>query len=212
MAYTGSYTTNRVRIAGSGFTAFFFGGQPIAFCEQVSHTSAQPVAPATPIQPMDEPRPVQIITPAAAGPGTIVLQLTELYLSKVWDRLGADLGLDQTKGIFNPSFTSPGTANTVGVAGKGPLNGAVDIVDVFVRISQLPPNSVNVVKYIRPPALGGDTAQKPFVEQYMGCVISDIEDGEQITVGSMQIVKNITVMYTHVLRNGERPADLASRL
>jgi hypothetical protein len=207
-----AYTTNRVRVAGSGFTAFFFGGQPIAFCEQVSHTSAQPVAPATPIQPMDEPRPVQIITPAAGGPGTIVLQLTELYLSKVWDRLGADLGYDQAKGVLDPTFTNPGTANTVGVGIGGPLNGAVDIVDVFIRISQLPPNSVNVVKYIRPPALGGNTAQKPFVEQYMGCVISDIEDGEQVGVASMQIVKNVTVMYTHVLRNGERPLDLKSRL
>jgi hypothetical protein len=207
-----AYRTNRVRVAGSGFTAFFFGGQPIAFCEQVSHTSAQPVAPATPIQPMDEPRPVQIITPAAGGPGTIVLQLTELYLSKVWDRLGATLGYGNGAFADAESFTRPGLSNSANIGDKGPLNGAVDIVDIFIRISQLPPNSVNVVKYIRPPALAGDPQQKPFVEQYMGCVISDVEDGEQIGVATMQVVKNVTVMYTHVLRNGQRPLDLQSRL
>jgi hypothetical protein len=207
-----AYKTNRVRVAGSGFTAFFFGGQPIAFCEQVSHTSAQPVAPATPIQPMDEPRPVQIITPAAGGPGTIVLQLTELYGYKVWDRLGVTLGYSSEGPAANASnFTRPGESNNANL-GDGLLSGAVDIVDVFIRVSQAPPNTINVVKYIRPPALGGEPKQKPFTEEYMGCVISDIEDGEQVGVASMQVVKNITVMYTHVLRNGKRPLDLQSRL
>jgi hypothetical protein len=201
---------NRVRVGGSGFTAFFFMGQPIAFCEQVSITTGQPVAPATPIQPMDEPYPVQIITPAAAGPGTMVLQLTELYGKKVWDRLGGDLGYPQN--VTRMSGVDPGTSTAVSI-GDGILKGLVDIVDVFIRISQQPPGTVEVVKYIRPPALYGQAAGSgAYSETYRNCVISNIEDGETIAVGTMQLVKNITVMYTHVLRNKEAPLALKSRI
>lgn len=201
---------NRVRVGGSGFTAFFFMGQPIAFCEQVSITTGQPVAPATPIQPMDEPYPVQIITPAAAGPGTMVLQLTELYGSKTWDRLGGKIGLSKQH-VAN-SGLDPGSSTAVSI-GDGILNGLVDIVDVFIKISQQPPGTVEVVKYINPPALYGMTqGSGAYSETYRNCVIANIEDGETIAVGTMQIVKNITVMYTHVLRNKQTPLALQGRI
>lgn len=203
---------NRVRVGGSGFTAFFFMGQPIAFCEQVSITTGQPVAPATPIQPMDEPYPVQIITPAAAGPGTMVLQLTELYGKKVWDRLGGDLGYPKGVDHLANSGVNPGSSTSVTI-GEGILKGLVDIVDVFIKISQQPPGTVEVVKYINPPALYGMTqGSGAYSETYRNCVISNIEDGEAIAVGTMQIVKNVTVMYTHVLRNKETPLALKGRI
>lgn len=203
---------NRVRVAGSAYTAFTFGGQPIAFAEQISHASGAPVAQATPIHPMDEPYAVQIITPAAMGPGTLTLALTDLYRSKVWDRLGAQLGYADGSVANNTDFTKPGGSNEVSI-GEAILAGAVDIVDVFVRISQAPPGTVNVVKYIRPPLMYGDTQRgKPFVEQYVNCVVSDIDDGEQVAVGTMQVVHNVTVMYTHKLRNGQPSAALKTRL
>jgi hypothetical protein len=203
---------NRVRVGGSGFTAFFFMGKPIAFAEQVSLTTAQPVAPATPIQPMDEPYPVQIITPAAAGPGTMVLQLTELYGHKVWDRLGGDLNYGQGVKHTDNTGVVPGTSTSVSI-GNGLLDGLVDIVDVFIKISQQPPGTVEVVKYINPPALFGmDQGSGAYSETYRNCVIANIEDGEQIAVGTMQIVKNITVMYTHTLRNKGLPLALRSRI
>jgi hypothetical protein len=190
---------NRVRVAGSGFTAFTFMNEPIVFAEQIGHQSQQPVAPATPIHPMDEPYPVQIITPAAAGPGTLVLQLTELYNSKVWERLGSKLGYNTGQ---QPGPWYSNTAANGGLA-EGILKGAVDIVDVFIRLSQLDPDTINVTKYIRPPMLYGDRTKqvRPFIEVFRNCVISDIRDDEQVGVGTMQIVKTVTVMYTHTMNN-----------
>jgi hypothetical protein len=201
---------NRVRVAGSGFTMFTFMGEPIAFAEQIGHTSAQPVAPATPIHPMDEPYAAQIITPAAAGPGTLVLQLTELYGSKVWERLGQEVGLRADQ-IPSPGWNNVAT-NQAGSGGKL-LDNAVDIVDVFLRISRLDPGTVNVTKFIRAPRLYNDTT-KPgaYVEQFMNCVISDIEDGEQVGVGTMQLTKNVTVMYTHTMLNNRLPEALRVRI
>src|ERR1035437_8818293 len=106
---------NFVRRGGSGFTIFTFGGQPITFCQQVAHTSPRPVGQgASAIQPMDEPYPVEIITPAAAGMGQLVLNLFELFgsggaASKAWDRLGASAGGTATvpfAGGLTPNNTS----------------------------------------------------------------------------------------------------------
>lgn len=186
---------NRVRVGGSGFTLFTFAGQPIAFCEQVAHTSPQPVAPPVAIHPMDEPYPVQVITPAAAGMGSLTLRMYELYDEKVWDRLGASVS-----GQGGAPYSE--LANQLNTSG-GPLNGAVDIVDIFIRIAEKNPGDVNVVKYIRPPDLGGTTGV-PYSEQYHGCVITDVQDGEQITVGTMEVVKILTVGYTHITRGTQR--------
>lgn len=178
----------RARVGGSGFTIFTFGGQPIGFCQQVAHQSPQPVGSGpVAIHPMDEPYPVQVITPAAAGMGSLILNLYELYNSKAWDRLGATLGLTSSS---NDAYNGFGNAI---------LAGAVDIVDVFIRIAEAPPGTTNVVKYIRPPKLAGIT-QAPYAEQYHGCVITNVQDAEQIEVGTMEVTKQITVGYTHMTR------------
>lgn len=190
---------NRARVGGSGFTVFTFGGQPIAFAQQITHTSPAPVGPGpVAIHPMDEPYPVQVITPAASGMGSLTLRLYELYNSKVWDRLGAQLGYTGTPG-------SPfGNSNEGELSfGGSVLNQAVDLVDVFIRIAEQPAGTVNVVKYIRPPLLGG-THGTPYAEQYHGCVITNVLDGEAIEVGTMEVTKEITVAYTYMTRNGKR--------
>lgn len=188
---------NRVRVGGSGFTVFTFMGQPIAFAQQVQHTSPTPVGPGpVAIHPMDEPYPIQIITPAASGMGSVTLNLFELYNAKVWDRLGAKLG--STTG--GPLGNSNG-----GNFGQAVLDGAVDLVDVFIRIAEQPADTVQLVKFIRPPVLGGNASlAKPYAEQYHNCVITNVLDGESIEVGSMEIVKQVTVAYTHITRNGNR--------
>jgi hypothetical protein len=184
---------SRVRVGGSGFTIFTFGGQPIAFAQQVSHTSPTPVGPGpVAIHPMDEPYPVQVITPAASGMGSLTLNLFELYNSKVWDRLGAEVGLDASS---NEAFQN-GFGNAI-------LSGAVDLVDVFIRIAEAPAGTVNVVKYVRPPLLQGVT-QAPYAEQYHNCVITNILDGEQIEVGTMEVIKQVTVAYTHMTRGDKK--------
>jgi hypothetical protein len=187
--------SNRVRVAGSAFTVFTFAGQPISFAQEVSHTSPAPVGPGpVAIHPMDEPYPVQIITPAASGMGSLVLNMYELYTEKVWDRLGAD---PKTNLGSNPN--SSNNAQT----GGGPLAGCVDLVDVFIRIAEMKSGDCNVVKHIRPPVLNGETQNRtPYTEQYHGCVITNITDGETVSVGTMEVTKQITVAYRYMTRNG----------
>jgi hypothetical protein len=192
-------TRSRVRVGGSGFTIFTFAGQPIAFAQQVSHTSPTPVGPGpVAIHPMDEPYPVQVITPAASGMGSLTLNLYELYNSKVWDRLGAQLG-------FTGGGALGGSSNEAfsGGFGNAILSGAVDLVDVFIRIAEASPGTTNVVKYIRPPKLQ-DVQQEPYAEQYHNCVITNILDGEAVEVGTMEVIKQITVAYTHMTRGDKR--------
>ena len=179
---------NRARVGGSGFTFFTSMGQRIALAQQVDYVSPQPVAGPVAIHPMDSMYPVQVITPGAASMGSLTLNLYELYNSKVWDRLGGSAGGDTA----NPNGVAAATANNI-------LNGAVDIVDVFRRVAARPPQDLNVVKYINPPVIAGQPSV-PYKEVYHNCVITDVRDGESITVGTMEVLKQITVGFTHLTR------------
>lgn len=190
---------NRVRVGGSGFTIFAFMGQPLAFCQQVSHTAPAPVGPgAVAIHPMDEPYPVQVITPAAAGMGSVTLNMYELYESKVWDRVGAAPGT-----LFNKDVAPPlsSNQNEISFGDNNILSGAVDIADIFVRIAAEDPANLSLVKYIRSPTLAGNPPVK-YHEIYHNCVITNIVDGEEIQVGTMEVLKQLTIGYTHVTRPG----------
>jgi hypothetical protein len=187
---------NRARVGGSGFTIFTFAGQPIAFAQQVSETSPVPVGPGpVAIHPLDEPYPVQVITPAASGMGSLTLNLYELYNEKVWDRLAADVG-STSKSPFG------GVGSNDIKTGGGLFDGAVDLVDVFIRQAEFD-GSLNVVKYIRPPVLSG-RAGLPYAEQFHGCIITNIVDGDNIEVGTMEVIKQVTVAYRFKTRNEKR--------
>lgn len=187
---------NRARVGGSGFTIFTFGGQPIAFAQQVGEVSPTPVGPGpVAIHPLDEPYPVQVITPAASGMGSLTLNLYELYNEKVWDRLAADVN-------GTPSNPFGGVSSNDINTGSGIFDGAVDLVDVYIRQAEYS-GSLNVVKYIRPPVIGGRKGQ-PYAEQYHGCVITNITDNENIEVGTMEIIKTVTVAYRFKTRNDRR--------
>lgn len=187
-------TRNRVRVGGSGFTVYSFMGALLAFAQQVAHTAPQPVGPgAVAIQPMDEPYPVQVITPAAAGMGSITLNLYELYNSKVWDRLGQSVGA--------AAQTILSTNENTQSLGQSILTGAVDIADIFVRVAEQRPEDLNVVKYIRPPLIAGQPGA-PYQEIYHNVVITNVVDSEQVEVGTMEVIKQITFGYTHVTRPG----------
>lgn len=160
--------THRTRVGGSGYTIFLWNNIPIPFAQQVSHTSPQPVGPGpVAIQPIDEPYPIQVITPAAAGMGSLTLNLYELYGQKVWDNLG-----------------------------NGEFEGAVDIVDLFITVASAN-REATVTKLIRPPKLHG-TQRKSYAEIYHGAVITNVVDGEQIEVGTMEVLKQITIGYRYM--------------
>jgi len=171
---------NRVRVGGSAFTVFRWEGVPLAYCRQVAHTSPTPVGPGpVPIQPMDARYPLQVITPAAAGMGTLTLDMYELYGAQVWERLG--------------------TSSTQGSGGI--FSGAIDIVDIFVRQAAAR-NPIQVVKYIKPPQLRGRTFQA-YTEEYHNVVVTNVIDGETIEIGTMEVPKQITLAYTHLTRGGK---------
>ena len=183
---------NRVRISGSGFTVFTWDDKPILFAKQISHTSPTPVAPTKEIHPMDEPYPVELVTSQAAGMGTLTLQLYELYGAQVWERLASYLGGD-------PAGSASLARDSVIGSGHGP----VDIVGIFNAVSNSP-TPIRIVKYIKPPQIRGKV-MKPYTEEYHNCVISNVEDGEEIEIGKLEILKNIIVNYTHMTRGDKNP-------
>lgn len=83
---------SRVRTGGV-YTTFTWddgtGEKVIAFADEVRTSGVTPVADPAVIQPLDQKRPVEIITPGAHRNGVITLVLTELYNSSVWQRLGS---------------------------------------------------------------------------------------------------------------------------
>lgn len=172
--------TNRARVGGSGLTAFHWNGQLLALCRQIGHTSAQPVAAPAAIHPLDSAYPVEIITPLAAGMGQLTLELYEVYGAQVWDRL------------MNILPATPGID-----AGRG----ATDMVEVFYRVANTP-NPIYLTKVITPPLIRGKK-MPAYTFTYHNCVITDIGDGETIEVGTMEVLKSITIAYTHTTR-GDR--------
>lgn len=172
MAFT---NRQKFRVGGSGFTAFYWQGQPIAFAQNVAVRSPEPIQRPSVIQPLDARYPLQVITPGAIGEGYLDVGLLELYNSKVWDRL---------------IRIATGNANAR----------ANDLADVFFTMAAID-KPIDAVKMIVPPKmLQGDAELKPYGEIYHNCVITAIDDSEQITVDKMEIVKNITFAYTHATR------------
>lgn len=208
----------RARVAGSGFTLFTFGGQAITFCQQVGHTSPSPVGQGqSAVHPMDEPYPVQIITPAAAGPGQLILNMFELFgsggaASKVWARLGGEIAGAGAEGQtpFGTAQNAFETSSTqISTGNKGPFSNAIDIVDIFITQAQIDPSRLQIVKYIRPLGAGGSNTV--YSEEYHGCVITNVVDGEQVEIGTLEIIKQITVAYRYATINGVASKGFALR-
>lgn len=170
---------NRARTGGSAFTVFAWNSKPILFAKQISHQSPTPVGPGTvPIHPMDTPYPLELMTPMAATMGTITLELYELWGSTIWERLS---GLEK-----NPESGGP-----------------VDIVGVFKEISEQG-SPVTIFKYIRYPSRDGK-GPGAYTEEYHNCVVSQIMNGETIEVGTMEILKQMVINYTHSTIGGNNP-------
>jgi len=175
---------NRARVGGQGFTAFYWNplnlggglGQPIAFAREVNHISPAPVGPGSvAIQPLDATHPKHIITPNAIGMGTLTCEIYELYGRKIWDKLR---GLGQNQN-------------------GEPLN---DLQAIFARVADLP-NNIRMVRVITPPrGVESNFNRRAYTEIYHKCVITNVIDGEQINVGTMEILKQVEIGYTHMTR------------
>lgn len=184
-----AFNQSKFRVGGSGFTAFQWEGQIIGFAQGVQHRSPQPVAQWEAIQPMDKRYPVQIITPAALGPGTLVIRLFERFNSKVWDAM--------------MKITT--NAHNINV----PSGGFNDLVQIFITLAALN-KPITCVKIVNPPALQGetDTTKQIYGDVFHNCKITDVRDDEEIDITKMSIVKNLTITYTRVTRYPGKFASL----
>jgi hypothetical protein len=185
------------RVGGSAFTVFHWMGQVIGFAQTTGHQSPQPVAAPVAIQPLDQRYPMQIITPAAIGPGTLQLAMYEMYGEKVWDRIMATLDAADPNG-FN----------------KSPDGFYNDLAEVFMRLANVSPinGGIKCTKVIYPPnAAYGDGngnsyagTSRAYAETYYNCKITDIRDDEQVDVSTMEITKAVTIQYTKMIRTPDR--------
>lgn len=162
------------RVGGSAFTVFAWGGKILARARGISDQSPRPITQPVAIQPMDQRYPMAVITPAALGPGTLTIRRFETYGSRVWDDL-----MDAVAPLDNGR--------------RYP-----DLVSIFIALSARE-QPVNAIKIINPPRLAGRRAA-PYGDVYLNCVITDIGDNEEVEVGTMDIVKNVTVTYTRKVR------------
>lgn len=81
-----------IRVAGGGYTFFRWewpGEGPIVlgFANSATVTSPNPVADAQAIQPLNEQRPIEIITTRAIGHWEIVLEEFEKWNAQAWHEL-----------------------------------------------------------------------------------------------------------------------------
>lgn len=178
-------TGKRARVGGSTFTVFTWQGTPISFARQIQHQSPQAVAGTVPIHPLDSPYPEQLVTPMALTMGTLVLELYELYGANVWQRL---------------KFLN-------GDAGVG--GAPVDLAGIFQAVANSSP--IHVYRIIRPPHIGGKQ-MSPYTEEFHNVVVSSLDDGETIEIGTMEVLKRLTINYTHVTRGGRNTLLHASNL
>lgn len=160
---------DRVRVGGSGFTIFHWRGKPLAFARQVAHTAPEPVAAPAAIQPMDARRPIQVITPAAAGMGTLTLELYDLYGAQVWERLAGLAGTTDLVDIFMRVSA---------------------LADPIHMTKVIQPPTLQGIDF--------GASGSFYTETYNNCVITNVVNGETIEIATMEVSKQITVAYTHM--------------
>jgi hypothetical protein len=71
------------------------------------------------------------------------------------------------------------------------LENTVNLIDVYNRIASLP-GGVSAVMTIKVP---GSTTWR--TKTYFNCVVTDIDDREQVSLGALTIPKNLVLVYTN---------------
>lgn len=171
-------SAEQFRVAGSGLTVFAWQNQPIGFAQSISEVAPQPVAAPEAIQPMDAPHPVEILVPQAIGPGTLQVQIFERYTTKVWDQMMRII--DQSNVPGDNRFNVQDTYH--------------DLRDVFNRMANLGQGITAQKRVYAPDRIG----QKQWhADIYYNCKITDVRDDEDINIGTMSVVKSLSMMFTH---------------
>jgi len=149
---------SKSRIGGSGFTTMLWQGQRLAYLQVMQDTPPTPVATAQAVQPIDEPKPLEIVTSQAVGVGTLRVTFYEMWNSPVWSAL-------------------PG------------LEGTNNLLEVLKR--QISMGNVTVQKIVKSP----NGIMRARV--YHNCVVTDIDEGENVNIGTMTLPKTLTIQYCY---------------
>lgn len=162
----------RARVGGSGYTTFYWDGTG----------SNKLIAFA---------RNVEHVSPAPVGPGAVPIH---------------PLGEQHPIEIITPTATSSGqiTLELYELYNKkvwdelSIIAGSNDLTEIFKAVAATK-NDIKMYKIINPPRGAGNNDKKR-TDVYHGCVITNVADGEAIEVGTMEILKRVTIGYTHMKR------------
>lgn len=172
MASSDNRAPRRTRVGGSGFTVFTWN----------AGNGPEPIVFA---------RQVAHTSPAPVGPGPVPIQpLDERHPTEIITPAATSMG--QLVLEFYELYGSKVWDKLSRVANSN------DLAEIFLKVANTP-NDIKMVKHVRPPK--GSNITSPYTEIYHKCVITNVQDGETIEVGTMEILKQVTIGYTHVTRN-----------
>jgi len=100
---------SQTRVVGSGFSVMRWNGQKIAFLETVQDNGQSPVNTVTPVQPLDEPYPIEFAVPRAMNAGTLSFSIRELWDRPVWQHLSGLETANDLLGVWSVMSRMPGT-------------------------------------------------------------------------------------------------------
>jgi hypothetical protein len=161
------------RIVGSGFTTFEFQGHPIAWLETVADSGQRPMG---------------------GGMGGGAESIYPLHAKHA-----AEIAFSRVLATGTLTMTLREAWNEYAWESIHPtlFTGATSITDVYERQDNLT-SKLTATMVIRPPR-----ASVYRVRTYHGCVITGIDDSEELSVGALTIPRTITVAYTHKTQRTE---------
>lgn len=81
------------------------------------------------------------------------------------------------------------------------MTNLVDLSEIFLALAARN-NPISMIRVINPPKMLDGKPQTPYGYMYHNCVIMDTMLNETIDVSTMQILKNLTIGYTHSTKVG----------
>ena len=184
-----------VRVPGGGNTYIEMSASGssttrVAFLANVQDTPGRSVGNPTAIHPIGSPYPVDIAIPYAQGAGQLVFTVWATWGRDGWvSAFMNDEGHSPWK-----SYTSKGSGGKVGTP--------CDLREVL-EAQRSVGGTLNCKKF----ELGPDGSSVLRVKTYQGCVISDIDATDNISIETMEQRVRITCMYTRgtITYNGALP-------
>lgn len=168
----------KTRLVGSGFSAFFFQHYPIAFLDDITDSGQQPITQYQAVTPLGAKYPVEFALPRVRQEGTLQFTVRELWNQPVWWALGQN----------TPNTQTPGTGSSI-------YSGTQNIVDVYnAQADTTTPIVCYTIIYIPSPT-GGQGGYRGW--QYNNFVLTQIDDREQIQIGSLTMPRTLQGVYAY---------------